>query len=214
VISRISIILMVLTMVSSLPAGAATKSPAMDPATALQRLLEGNQRYTSNRPIHPEQRPSAAAQHPFAVILSCSDSRVPPEIVFDQGVGNLFVVRVAGNTYDKLALSSIEYAVDHLGSRLIIVMGHDQCGAVTAAAGEYPNPQAGPMLENIYPAVRDAKAKGGDVVSDAISENAVLIAQKLAKEPHLAAKISSGELKIMPARYKLASGEVKILQPR
>jgi carbonic anhydrase len=182
------------------------------PAKALQLLLEGNQRYVADHPERPNQRPSDSPQHPLAVILSCSDSRVPPEIIFDQGVGNLFIVRVAGNSYDRLALQSIEYAVGHLGTALIMVVGHDQCGAVTAALKAYPDPHAGPMLTNIYPAVREARGQPGDELSNAIDHNAVLIARKLEHEPELAEKVKSGQLKIQPARYTLKTGAVKLLK--
>jgi len=178
------------------------------PAAALQQLLDGNARYVGDKATHPAARPSDAAQHPLAVILSCSDSRVPPEILFDQGVGALFVVRDAGNTYDQLALESIQYAVGHLGTRLIVVMGHDQCGAVTAAVNEYPKPTQSPLLKNIYPAIKESKGKPGDAVSNAISENAVLVAKKLAHDPQFAPLVASGELKIIPARYNLATGAI------
>src|SRR5436853_5397354 len=94
-------------------------SVPIPPTKALQVLLDGNHRYLSNHVQRPDQRPADSPQHPIAVILSCSDSRVPPEIIFDQGLGKLFVVRVAGNTYDRLALESIQYAVTHLGTTLI-----------------------------------------------------------------------------------------------
>jgi carbonic anhydrase len=187
-------------------------APSIPPAKALQLLLEGNQRYVTNRAERPNQRPSDSPQHPLAVILSCSDSRVPPEIIFDQGVGNLFIVRVAGNTYDLLALQSIEYAVSHLGTTLIMVVGHDQCGAVTAALKAYPDPSAGPMLTNIYPAVREAGGQRGKELSSAIDHNAILISRKLAHEPELAEKVKIGQLRIQPARYILQSGAVKLLK--
>jgi carbonic anhydrase len=182
------------------------------PVRALQLLLEGNQRYVTDRAGHPSQRPSDSPQHPLAVILSCSDSRVPPEIIFDQGVGNLFIVRVAGNTYDRLALQSIEYAVSHLGTTLVLVIGHDQCGAVTAALKAYPDPHAGPMLTNIYPAVHEARGQAGDKLSNAIDDNAVLIARKLSEEPEFAKRIKNGRLLIQPARYSLKTGTVKLLK--
>jgi carbonic anhydrase len=194
------------------PAAASQSMPSIPPAKALQLLLEGNQRYVSNHAERPNQRPSDLPQHPLAVILSCSDSRVPPEIIFDQGVGNLFIVRVAGNTYDRLAVQSIEYAVSHLGTSLIMVIGHDQCGAVTAAIKAYPDPDAGPMLTNIYPAVRAARGQPGDELSNAIDHNAVLIARKLGQEPELAEKVKSGQLEIVPARYILKTGAVKLLK--
>jgi len=193
-------------------ASADQAAPLVPPAKALQLLLEGNQRYLTDHAERPSQRPSDSSQHPLAVILSCSDSRVPPEIIFDQGVGNLFIVRVAGNTYDRLALQSIEYAIGHLGTTLIMVIGHDQCGAVTAAIKTYPDPHAGPMLINIYPAVREARGQPGDELSNAINNNAVLIARKLADEPELAEKIKSGQLKILSARYNLKTGAVKLLE--
>jgi carbonic anhydrase len=187
-------------------------APLVPPAKALQLLLDGNQRYVSDRAERPNQRPSDSPQHPLAVVLSCSDSRVPPEIIFDQGVGNLFIVRVAGNTYDRLALQSIEYAVGHLGTSLIVVMGHDQCGAVTAALKAYPDPRAGPMLTNIYTAVREARGQPGDELSNAIDNNAVLMAKKLAHEADLEKKVKKGELTIQPARYILKTGAVKLLK--
>ena len=108
------------------------------PAEAISRLKEGNERYTRGNPQHPhesseERTQLAKSQHPFAVVLGCADSRVPPEIVFDQGLGDLFVLRVAGNVIDDHSLGSIEYAVDHLAVRLIVVLGHQRCGAVKAA---------------------------------------------------------------------------------
>ncbi|HXR23972.1 MAG TPA: carbonic anhydrase, partial [Candidatus Binataceae bacterium] len=115
------------------------------------------------------------------------------------------------NTYDRLALESIEYAVGHLGTGLILVIGHDQCGAVTAAVKAYPNPNVGPMLENIYPAVRATQKSPGDKVSAAIDANAILIAQRLRKDPELAAHIRAGDLTILPARYILATGKVYML---
>jgi len=191
----------------------AAETKSADAAQALKMLLEGNQRYVSNTATHPQARPSDAAQHPIAVILSCSDSRVPPELIFDQGVGGIFVVRVAGNTYDRLALQSIEYAIAHLGSRLIVVMGHDQCGAVTAAVKSYPDKTDGPMLENIYPAVAQAKQQGGsDVTSNAISDNAIAVAKRLETESSLAAAIKQDGVEIVPARYTMASGKVTILK--
>jgi carbonic anhydrase len=190
----------------------AAENAGVSAERALQILLEGNTRYVEDRAKHPDARPSDAAQHPLAVMLSCSDSRVPPEIAFDQGVGKLFIVRVAGNTYDRLALESIEYAVSHLGAKLIVVMGHDQCGAVGAAVKAYPDPKVGPMLSNIYPAVAQAQKEPGDVTSNAISANAVLIAERLRREPALAETIKTGRLKIVPARYALATGKVSILK--
>ena len=194
--------------------GIASENSSTAPGDALRQLMEGNARYVANRAEHPRQRPSNSPQHPIAVVLSCSDSRVPPEIAFDQGVGDLFVVRAAGNTYDRLALQSIEYAVEHLGAKLIVVMGHEQCGAVKAALASYPDPHAGPMLVNIYPAVRATEHRPRDRWSNTVNENAILVAKRLAEEPAFAGRIKRGELKVTAARYDMGTGAVTILSPR
>src|SRR5262245_40561826 len=105
---------------------------------ALARLLAGNARFVAHRERHPDitvrrRRALVSSQHPFAVILGCADSRVSPELLFDEGLGDLFVIRVAGNVVDDVVLGSIEYAVEHLGTKLIVVLGHEKCGAVSAA---------------------------------------------------------------------------------
>jgi carbonic anhydrase len=202
-----------MSVVSSASA-ASSGADSVPPDQALKQLLEGNQRYVHNTAKHPDQRPSAEDQHPIAGILSCADSRVPPEIIFDQGVGSIFVTRVAGNTYTSLVLESLAYAVNNLGVRLIIVMGHDQCGAAQAAIKTYPERMAGTMLKNIYPAVSAARGKPGDQLTNVIEANAELIAQKLAGEAPFAPLVKSGQLKIVPARYALASGHVIMLPER
>jgi carbonic anhydrase len=207
--SVLSLALVMGIVTSALPAAPAALSVAPD--KALQQLLDGNQRYVSNTAQHPDQRPSADDQHPIATVLSCSDSRVPPEIIFDQGVGTIFVSRVAGNTYNNLVLESIAYSVTNLGVRLIVVMGHDQCGAVKAAISAYPERMAGTMLKNIYPAVRAAKGMPGDLLNNAIDANAEIIAKKLAAEAPFAPLVQSGQLKIIAARYALESGRVTVL---
>ena len=206
--SVLSLVMVMGVATSALPDASA---PSVPPDKALQQLLDGNRRYVSNAAEHPDQRPSAADQHPIAAILSCSDSRVPPEIIFDQGIGTIFVSRVAGNTYNNLVLESLAYSVMHLGVRLIVVMGHDQCGAVKAAISSYPERMAGTMLKNIYPAVREAKGMSGDLLNNAINVNAELIAKQLAAEISFAPLVKSGQLKIVAARYALASGKVTVL---
>ena len=139
-------------------------APGVDPGEALERLMAGNQRYATGYPAHPLQnlervKEVAKGQHPFAIILSCSDSRVPPEIVFDQGIGDLFVVRVAGNTALEDGIGSLEYAVEHLGARLIVVLGHERCGAVSAAMSLQSKPgqepgNLGVLMRAIYPALK------------------------------------------------------------
>jgi carbonic anhydrase len=207
-------LVLALILVSPVLAMAATTSEGTSAQDALKQLMDGNARYVQGQPERSDQRPSAAPQHPIAAILSCSDSRVPPELIFDRGVGSLFIVRAAGNTCDRLGVQSLEYAVAHLGTRLIVVMGHDQCGAVDAALKTYPKRDVGPMLENIYPAVRAAKSGSGDAFSNAIDENAMLVAKRLEQEPAFASAIKSGKLKIVAARYALDTGKVKILSPQ
>ncbi len=170
--------------------------PAVAPAEAISKLKEGNGRYTSGNLQHPAQTTErrtelAKSQHPFAVILSCSDSRVPPEIVFDQGLGDLFVVRVAGNVIDDESLGSIEYAVDHLGVRLILVLGHQSCGAVKAAK------------ETIA-----AKGK-------ALKANVKHVADALrSSTPILKGKVDSGEMKVIGGYYNLDTGAVSFLDEK
>src|SRR5207245_10210227 len=147
----------------------AADEPIGSPGDALSRLKEGNERYTSGNQQHPRQSGEertqlSKSQHPFAIAVGCADSRIPPEIVFDQGLGDLFVCRVAGNVIDDHSLGSIEYAVDHLGVRLIVVLGHQDCGAVKAAKETIAAKTKAPghiqsLVTAIQPAV-EATAKG------------------------------------------------------
>lgn len=182
-------------------------------AEAIQQLLAGNARYVDGKTVcpNPAQRPSDATQHPIAAILSCSDSRVPAEIVFDQGVGSLFVVRAAGNTYDELGIQSLEYAIKSLGAKLIVVLGHDSCGAVSAAVKSFPKLGVGAMVENIYPAVQKTRSMPGDPVSNAVSENALLVAERLRDAPQFRELIKAKEIEIIPARYNLKTGKIQLL---
>src|ERR1700722_17350341 len=136
-------------------------APAMSPEKALAQLMAGNQRFQNDATGHPmlhskRRAELAGGQGPFAGILACSDSRVPPELIFDQGLGGLFVVRLAGNTVTRAGLESIDYGVDHLGASLIMVLGHDSCGAVKGALTECVSKPAAELPEifaNICPAV-------------------------------------------------------------
>lgn len=187
---------------------------------ALQKLMDGNKHYVAAKLNHPNQTAErraeiAKGQHPFAVIVGCSDSRVPPEIIFDQGLGDLFVVRVAGNIVDDVALGSIEYAVEHLGASLIVVLGHERCGAVDATikGGEAPG-HIGSLVEAIKPAVEKAKGKPGDLLDNAVKTNVEMIVNKLeSSKPILSESVEKNKLKIIGARYDLDSGEVVIIAP-
>ena len=197
-----------------------TDSSAMDPAQALARLMTGNQRFQKNKLRHPDLDPTrreklVEGQSPFAAILSCSDSRVPPELVFDQGLGDLFEVRLAGNTVTRAGLESIDYAVSHLGTRLIMVLGHESCGAVKAALGECVSKPATELPEifaNICPAVEHARKRAmTDLESGAIDLNVREQVRILERSPIFRKRFSDGSLKIVGARYNLESGKVDIL---
>lgn len=185
---------------------------------AIRLLMEGNQRFIRAREIHPNQSVErrtdvAKGQNPIAVIVSCSDSRVPPEIVFDQGLGDLFVIRSAGNLVDSIGLGSIEYAIEHLGVELIIVLGHERCGAVSAAVqgGEAPGHIA-KIIKEIHPAVEIAKKQTGDLVDNSVISNINMVVKQLQEsEPILKEFIHNKKLKIIGARYDLDDGIVKII---
>lgn len=194
----------------------------MDPEAALKQLIAGNERYVARKARHPNRtvrRPVeiASGQHPFAVALGCADSRVAPEIVFDQGLGDLFVVRVAGNIADDVAIGSIEYAVAHLGSRLILVLGHEKCGAVAAAVEVAEKGAALPghlpaVVQPILPAVGAVRDQPGDRLDNAIRANVRLVVGRLrSSEPVLKLMAISGKIKILGARYDLNSGFVVLV---
>jgi carbonic anhydrase len=208
--------------VSTVSAAADMGATAMTPAQALAQLMAGNQRFQSDTTGHPHlhakrREELAAGQAPFAVILSCSDSRVPPELIFDQGLGDLFVIRLAGNTVTRAGLESIDYAVDHLGTNLIMVLGHQSCGAVKGALAECVSKPAAKLPEifaNICPAVEQARKKGGDnLESSAIDLNVIDQVKTLARSPQFKKRVADGSLKIVGARYDLESGKVEILNP-
>lgn len=217
-LSRTLPILVIFGLMAAAWSAASAAPPAaaaMSPAAALRTIMEGNEHFVAGRLVHPNRgdlRRShvARGQNPFVAVLSCSDSRVPPEIIFDQGLGNLFVVRVAGNTLDTLGVQSLAYAVEHLGTGLILVLGHDACGAVTAAIASYPKPDAGVMLTNIYPAVAATHDQPGDAVSNAIDSNVNLMVAQLKRAPAFAERVKDGRLMIVGGRYHLESGKVTI----
>src|SRR5438128_12007304 len=193
--------------------------PTVAPAEAISKLKEGNGRYTSGNLQHPGQTSErraelAKTQHPFATILSCSDSRVPPEIVFDQGLGDLFIVRVAGNVINDEGLGSVEYSVDHLGSRLILVLGHQNCGAVKAARETIAAKGKAPghiesLVTAIKPAV-DATAK--DDLDTTIKANVKHVVQALrSSTPILKGKVDSGDVQVVGGYYSLDMGAVTFL---
>jgi carbonic anhydrase len=185
---------------------------------ALKKLLDGNKRYVAVQLTHPDQNKErlaevAKGQHPFAIILGCSDSRVPPEIIFDQGIGDLFIIRVAGNITDDITIGSIEYAVEHLGVKLIVVLGHEKCGAVdaTVKGGEAPG-HIKSLIDAIKPAVEKAKAQTGDVLDNAIRNNVEIVVNQLKSSAPILKEATEKGLKIVGARYDLDEGSVDILK--
>ena len=204
------------------PAVAAGAKTTLTADQALAMLKEGNANFTADRPVQNsnlsrERRIEiAAGQTPFAVLVSCSDSRVPPELLFGRGLGELFIVRNAGNTLDTTALGSVEYAVAELGVPLVVVMGHERCGAVAAAVqavtegASFPG-AIGQMIEPIIPAVLTAQRKGGsDLLDTAVRENVRRTVSNLRKasEPMLMSPIREGRMKVVGARYDLNDGSV------
>jgi len=188
---------------------------------ALSRLLNGDKRFVAGKSEEPtgaalvERRHALAKdQKPFAVILGCSDSRVPPELIFDVTLGDIFVVRTAGEVVDAIVLGSLEYAIEHLGTKLIVVLGHERCGAVTAAVsgatdtGDIPD-----VLKAISPAVEETKGQSGDAIENAVRANARDIARRLKSSgPIIAPRVQSGEVKIVAAYYSLDTGQVELLK--
>jgi len=189
---------------------------AMPSAEAVLRELKaGNDHHASKRYQHPHQsaarqREIAETQHPHAIVLSCADSRVAPEIILDQGLGDLFDVRVAGNVAGDAELASIEYAAAHLHTPLLVVMGHQKCGAVTAAAesgeaeGHLPS-----LLALIRPAVERARTQPGDLIDNAVRMNVEnVVRQVRGSTPVLAALVDRGVLTVVGAVYSLDTGRV------
>lgn len=194
------------------------KESGVSADTALAQLKQGNARFSGNALTHPDQSAArrtevAQGQHPFAVILTCADSRLSPEIIFDQGLGDLFVIRNAGNLLDDVVLGSIEYAVEHLHVPLVIVLGHSKCGAVSAAVagGEAPG-HIKSIVAALSPAVNMGQKKPGDAVDNTVRIAAKLSAAALAvNEPIIGELVKAGKVKVVAARYDLATGQVEFL---
>jgi carbonic anhydrase len=180
---------------------------------ALARLKAGNERFASSKvssgkPVAARRAETAQDQHPFAIVVGCADSRTAPEIIFDQSIGDLFVIRTAGNLVDDYALGSIEYAVGNLGTRLIVVLGHARCGAVKAALGGDSAPgHINSLVRDIQPAVTAAKGKDGDALANAVHENDAEVAAKIKKQAQLGDLAS--QVRIVEGYYDLDTGKVE-----
>lgn len=182
---------------------------------ALTLLKEGNAAFVKGRininHLSAERRASlASGQHPFAIILSCSDSRVPPEDVFAQGLGDLFTIRVAGNIADPATVASIEYAAAHLGSALLVVMGHTECGAVKATiAGAHDTPSISELVKAIQPAIEGVSKKDLD---SAVQANVSHVRAEVMRQSKLVSEmVQQKKLKVVEAVYDLKTGKVKFM---
>ena len=187
-------------------------TPSVSPGVALAKLKSGNARFAANevstgKPTAARREETAQGQHPFAIVVACADSRTSPDIVFDQSIGDLFVVRSAGNLVDDHTLGSIEYAVEHLGAQLIVVLGHERCGAVKAALASKTAPgHLNSVVRDIQPAVKAAKGKEGDPVDLTVTANACLIADKIRNEAKLGEFMK--KVQITSAVYDLETGKI------
>lgn len=185
---------------------------------ALELLMNGNLRFATGEMEHPNASPEhrkelLAGQDPFAVVVACSDSRVPVELIFDKGIGDIFVIRIAGNIIDDTEMGSIEYAVAHLDVKLVMVMGHSCCGAVNATvAGGDACGCIGKLTEHIQPSVDAARCCDGDVAENAIKGNVERMVTKLREaEPIMAEAVREKGLKVVGSVYDLESGKVEII---
>jgi carbonic anhydrase len=216
---------------------ASSATPSISPDEALQQLMDGNKHYVENkltnglRSNDASRAALATSQKPYAIILSCSDSRVPPEIIFDKGLGEIFVVRVAGNIPDPVILGSIEYAAEHLGSPLIMVLGHERCGAVKATVDAKGKSTGSKNIDAIVKAVAtSAKAAASDCeackgnakcaenksvefVECLVDANAKRVAANLTKQSAILKHLAQEKkIKIVAAKYDLDDGRVTLFK--
>ncbi|MFF2779817.1 carbonic anhydrase [Streptomyces sp. NPDC058052] len=199
--------------------------PRTSPALALDALLDGNRRFVSGTPEHPNQDAArrtelAPGQDPFAVILGCSDSRLAAEIIFDRGLGDLFVVRTAGHVLGPEVLGSVEYATSVLGARLVVVLGHDSCGAVAAARAAVEDGFAATgfvrdVVERVTPSILAARTAGLTADSDIIDEHIRHTVDLLLDRSRLLSEqVAAGEIAVVGLGYELAGGSARLVTTR
>jgi carbonic anhydrase len=216
-------------LVPAFVVGLAAVASAVTPDEALEMLMSGNQQFVQGNlaNLQVNSKPKvrnklAASQHPYAIVLDCSDSRVSPEIIFDKGLGEIFVVRVAGNVVAPHELGSIEYAIEHLGSSLLMVLGHSKCGAVNATVGQLdpltctvsvPEGNIGSLIESIAPAVEQSCLDNAEnLLKASIDANVELVASTIeSQSPILEEYLQDGRIKLVKARYDHEDGIVKLL---
>ena len=189
---------------------------------ALSRLMEGNARYRRDAPLNSNRNYArrsevAVAQSPFAIVFGCADSRVPPEVIFDQGLGDLFVIRLAGNVPDELALGSMEYAIEHFHVPLVLVLGHERCGAVEATlealqTDSIPQGFVGRIVEAIAPAAKRVRDEPGDALHNAVCANVVDVAASIGAQLAVLSDAQHAErTRIRGATYDLGDGSVTLI---
>jgi carbonic anhydrase len=225
---KISLLLLMLLLAAALaaPSLATIKASGISPGEALRLLKAGNSRFVDGKLQHPRQDrarralTAAQGQHPLAAILTCSDSRVPAEIIFDQGIGDIFAVRVAGNVAATDEIGSIEYAVDVRATPLVVVLGHSQCGAVSAVIDDAKLPSnIATLLEPIKPAVDKAREANPQADKDVLLKAAITanvwqaVEDMLRLSPIIREKVRDGRAQVVGALYDLDSGQVQWLGP-
>lgn len=189
----------------------------MTPEQALQALMKGNQRFVSEKIENPRRNMArltevAKSQKPFAAILGCADSRVPSEILFDQGFGDLFVCRIAGNVATPEEIGSLEFGTLVLGAKVIMVMGHERCGAVDATIkGAQVPGQIASLLDAIRPAIKNSESQTGDRLENAIKANALYQVEQLKKSPVISELIQNKKLTVVGGYYDLDTGRVTLV---
>jgi carbonic anhydrase len=223
---KISLAMLILIMAAALasPAPAASINPGTSADEAMRVLKAGNARYVEGKPQHPHQDrvrralTAAQGQHPLAAVLTCSDSRAPAEIIFDQGIGDIFVIRVAGNVAATDEIGSIEYAMDHLAAPLVVVLGHTQCGAVGAVLDNTKlSPNLASLLGPIKPAVDQAREDNPDAAKDALLQAAITdnvwqaVDDMLRQSPIIREKVRDAKVQVVGALYDIDSGQVQWL---
>ena len=225
---RISLARLILVVAAALasPALATSANPGISADEAMRLLKAGNARYVDGKLQHPHQDrvrralTAAQGQHPLAAVLTCSDSRAPAEIIFDQGIGDIFVVRVAGNVAATDEIGSIEYAADHLATPLVVVLGHTQCNAVSAVVDDAKlSPNLANLVESIKPAVDKARESAPQAAKDELLKAAITanvwqaLEDMLRLSPIIRNKVRDGQAQVVGALYDLDSGQVQWLGP-
>jgi carbonic anhydrase len=236
-IKRSAVVLGLVALAAGMAFATSASAPAVSPDDALKSLMDGNQRYVENQMTGSKlcdlstRTSLAKSQHPYAIILTCSDSRVPPEIIFDKGLGEIFVIRVAGNIPDPVVLGSIEYAAEHLGSPLVMVLGHERCGAVKATVDAKGKSTGSKNIDAIVKAVapsvktaakdclackddsKCAETKKDEFVECVVDANAKNVAASLTKNSKILNHLlHSKKIKIVAAKYDLDDGKVTLFK--